>query len=59
LNMRGRIPWMYAALIPLGYVIVSLAPASLFALFGAYALSAPAIWAWRKAFKKKRIADSG
>ena len=39
--MRGRIPWVYAALIPLIYVIVSLAPASLFALFGTYALSAP------------------
>jgi CDP-diacylglycerol--serine O-phosphatidyltransferase len=57
LNMRGRIPWMYAALIPLGYVIVSLAPASLFALFGVYALSAPAIWAWRKLFRKKRTAE--
>jgi hypothetical protein len=55
--MRGRIPWMYAALIPLGYVIVSLAPASLFALFGVYALSAPAIWAWRKLFRKKRTAE--
>ena len=57
--MRGRIPWMYAALIPLIYVIVSLAPASLFALFGTYALSAPVIWAWRKLFRKKRIAESG
>jgi CDP-diacylglycerol--serine O-phosphatidyltransferase len=59
LNVRGRIPWMYALLIPLGYVIVSLAPASLFALFGTYALSAPVVWAWRKLFKKKRIAESG
>jgi hypothetical protein len=57
--MRGRIPWMYAALIPLGYVVVSLAPASLFALFGAYALSAPAIWVWRKLFRKKRAVEGG
>ena len=59
LNMRGRIPWVYAALIPLIYVIVSLAPESLFALFGAYALSAPLFWLWRKVARKKRVADSG
>jgi CDP-diacylglycerol--serine O-phosphatidyltransferase len=59
LNVRGKIPWVYMALIPLVYVIVSLAPESLFALFGAYALSAPLFWLWRKIFKKKRLADSG
>ena len=59
LNVRGRIPWVYALLIPLLYIIVSLAPASLFALFGTYALSAPLFWLWRKVFKKKRVADSG
>ena len=59
LNMRGRIPWVYAALIPLGYVIVSLAPASLFALFGTYALSAPLFWLWRKVVRKKRPAEGG
>ena len=59
LNLRGKIPWVYMALIPLGYVVVSLAPESLFALFGTYALSAPLFWLWRKVFKKKRIADSG
>jgi hypothetical protein len=36
---------------------VSLAPASLFALFGAYALSAPLVWVWRKLFRKKRVAE--
>ena len=59
LNLRGRIPWVYAALIPLIYVIVWLAPESLFALFGAYALSAPLFWLWRKVARKKRVADSG
>ncbi|HKU15167.1 MAG TPA: CDP-diacylglycerol--serine O-phosphatidyltransferase [Steroidobacteraceae bacterium] len=59
LNLRGRIPWVYAALIPLIYVIVSLAPESLFALFGAYAVSAPLFWLWRKVVRKKRVADSG
>jgi hypothetical protein len=57
--MRGRIPWVYVALIPLGYVIVSLAPASLFALFGTYAASAPIFWLWRKLVRKKRPAESG
>jgi CDP-diacylglycerol--serine O-phosphatidyltransferase len=59
LNIRGRIPWVYAALIPLIYVVISLSPESLFALFGTYALSAPMYWAWRKLFRRKRIADSG
>jgi len=40
-------------------LLVLLAPASLFALFGTYALSAPLFWLWRKVFRKKRIADSG
>jgi CDP-diacylglycerol--serine O-phosphatidyltransferase len=57
LNTRGRIPWMYAAVIPLIYVIVSLAPASLFALFGTYAASAPLFWVWRKITRKKRVAE--
>jgi CDP-diacylglycerol--serine O-phosphatidyltransferase len=57
LNTRGKIPWVYALLIPLFYIAVSLAPASLFALFGAYALSAPLVWVWRKLFRKKRVAE--
>jgi CDP-diacylglycerol---serine O-phosphatidyltransferase len=57
LNLRGRIPWVYAALIPLAYVIISLSPESLFALFGVYALSAPLHWVWRKTVKKKRTGD--
>jgi CDP-diacylglycerol--serine O-phosphatidyltransferase len=59
LNVRGRIPWVYAALIPVGYVVVWLAPASLFVLFGTYAASAPFVWMWRKAFRKKRQVESG
>jgi len=54
LNVRGRIPWVYAALIPLIYVIISLSPESLFAIFGGYALSAPTQWAWRRLFRRKR-----
>jgi CDP-diacylglycerol--serine O-phosphatidyltransferase len=59
LNVRGRIPWVYALFIPLIYVLVSLAPASLLTLFGLYALSAPMYWVWRKLVKRKRIAESG
>jgi CDP-diacylglycerol--serine O-phosphatidyltransferase len=44
---------------PAALLMVSLAPASLFALFGTYALSAPLFWLWRKVFKKKRVAESG
>src|SRR5690606_21748380 len=58
LNLRGRIPWVYAALIPLIYVIVSLAPVSLFALFALYAASAPLYWAWRKLTRRKRVAEA-
>ncbi|PZN33170.1 MAG: CDP-diacylglycerol--serine O-phosphatidyltransferase [Proteobacteria bacterium] len=59
LNVRGRIPWMYAAVIPLIYVVVSLSPESLFVLFGAYALSGPLIWFMRKLRRKQRAAESG
>jgi CDP-diacylglycerol--serine O-phosphatidyltransferase len=58
LNMRGRIPWVYAALIPLIYVIISLSPVSLFALFGAYAASGPVLWLWRKFTRKKRLTET-
>lgn len=54
LNVRGRIPWMYAALIPLAYVVVSLSPESLFVLFGLYALSGPVHWVWRKLTRRRR-----
>ncbi len=57
LNLRARIPWVYAALIPLIYVIVSLSPESLLVIFGAYALSAPLQWAWRKLTRKRRRVD--
>jgi CDP-diacylglycerol--serine O-phosphatidyltransferase len=58
LNMRGRIPWVYLSLIPLIYVMVSLAPESLFTLFGLYALSAPLYWVYRRVTRKKRTADA-
>ena len=64
LNLRGRIPWVYALVIPLIYVLVSLAPQlslapqMLLALFGSYALSGPLLWVWHKAFKRKRATEA-
>jgi len=52
-NVRARIPWMYALSIPLIYVVVSLAPESLFALFAAYSLSGPLSWLARRLRRKK------
>lgn len=54
LNMRGRIPWMYALFIPLIYMLVALAPISLFAFFGIFAISAPIYWVFRKLTHKRR-----
>ncbi len=58
LNVRGRIPWVYALLIPLIYVLVSLAPVSLFVLFGSYALYAPLYSLWRKLRRKRHASTS-
>jgi CDP-diacylglycerol--serine O-phosphatidyltransferase len=54
LNVRGRIPWMYAVVIPLIYVVISLAPESLFTVFGVYAASGPVYWVWRRSRRKRR-----
>jgi len=57
LNLRGRVPWAYAAVIPLAYVVISLRPPeTLFGLFGIYAASAPLYWAWRKIRRRKHPA---
>jgi CDP-diacylglycerol--serine O-phosphatidyltransferase len=64
LNLRGRIPWIYALIIPLIYVLASLAPQLsvapqlLLLLFGSYALSGPLLWLWRRAGKKRRAAET-
>ena len=57
MNVRGRVPWAYAAVIPLIYVIISASPPqTLFALFGLYALSGPFFWAWRRIRRRKHHA---
>lgn len=55
LNLRGKVPWAYLALVPLIYIFVSAGPPeTLLASFGAYAASAPLIWLWRKLLRKRR-----
>jgi hypothetical protein len=42
-------------LVPLGFVIVgSSPPEMLFGLFAIFALSGPALWAWRKLVRTRR-----
>jgi CDP-diacylglycerol---serine O-phosphatidyltransferase len=55
-NLRGRIPWAYLVIIPIVYMVLNIGPEALFALFGAYAVSAPLYWLWRKVFKPRRTA---
>jgi CDP-diacylglycerol--serine O-phosphatidyltransferase len=52
-DARARIPWLYALSIPLIYVVVWLAPTSLFVLFAIYASSAPLYWLARRLRRKK------
>jgi CDP-diacylglycerol---serine O-phosphatidyltransferase len=56
IDARGRIRWVYASVIPLVFVIVALAPESLFTLFAMYAASAPLFWVWRKVRRKQKVA---
>ncbi|HXQ31782.1 MAG TPA: CDP-diacylglycerol--serine O-phosphatidyltransferase [Steroidobacteraceae bacterium] len=45
----GRVRFTYAILIPLTFVVIAVEPpVVLLALFGAFALSAPCAWAWRR-----------
>jgi CDP-diacylglycerol---serine O-phosphatidyltransferase len=57
-NPRGRVRWVYLLVIPIAYMIVAVGPGeALFGLFGLYALHAPVLWAWRKAFRRRSHAD--
>ena len=52
-----RIPFAVLLLVPLGFIVVGLSPPEmLFGLFGLYALSGPAVWAWRRLFRRRREA---
>ncbi len=48
-TLTGRVRFTYAILIPLTFVVIFMEPpAVLLALFGAFALSAPSVWLWRR-----------
>ncbi len=53
INIQGRIPWAYALIVPLIYIVFS-SPETLVSLFGLYAASAPLYWCWRKLRRRKR-----
>jgi CDP-diacylglycerol--serine O-phosphatidyltransferase len=52
-ELTGRVRFTYALLIPLAFVAIFVRPeAVLLAIFGAFALSAPAAWAWRRLHRR-------
>jgi CDP-diacylglycerol--serine O-phosphatidyltransferase len=54
-KLNQRIPFAFLVLLPLAFVVVgSSPPEMLFGLFGLFALSGPALWAWRKAMRSRR-----
>ena len=54
MNVRGRVPWAYVAVIPLIYVVISASPPeTLFALFGIYSLSGPCFWVLRRLRRRR------
>jgi len=54
-NLNRRIPFAFLLLVPLGFVLVgSSPPEMLFGLFGLFALSGPAVWAWRRLRRARR-----
>jgi CDP-diacylglycerol--serine O-phosphatidyltransferase len=56
-HLTGRVRFTYALLIPLTLVIIAAnPPIMLLAIFGAFALSGPSIWAWRRL--RRRSADA-
>lgn len=59
-NLNQRIPFAVLLLVPLGFVVVgSSPPEMLFGLFGIFAASGPALWAWRKLFRARRPRGGG
>jgi CDP-diacylglycerol--serine O-phosphatidyltransferase len=57
INVGGRIPFTWLLAIPLVFMLISVEPPLiLLLLFGAYALSGPVQWYWRR---RTRIARRG
>ncbi len=58
-NLGGRIPFAYIALVPLTFMLIALEPpVVLFILFGLYALSGPVWWLARRLQRRSR-GDAG
>ena len=59
INLGGRIPFAYIALIPLAFVLIAIKPpVVLFIMFGLYAASAPAWWVIRRLLRRPRTASA-
>ena len=57
LNVRGKVPVAYLVLVPMIYIFISMGPPeTLLATFGAYALSAPLWWLWRRLHRRRGTA---
>jgi CDP-diacylglycerol--serine O-phosphatidyltransferase len=55
INLGGRIPFGYIALVPLTFVLIAIKPpVMLFILFGLYALSGPVWWLVRRSIRRSR-----
>jgi CDP-diacylglycerol--serine O-phosphatidyltransferase len=58
-NPGARVRFTYIVLVPLAFVFIFLHPAiTLLLIFGCYALSAPAVWAYRKLRRRSRAAPT-
>jgi CDP-diacylglycerol--serine O-phosphatidyltransferase len=56
-NLTARVRFTHILLVPLAFVAVaSHPPIALLSIFGAYAASAPLVWAWRKLRRRSRPA---
>lgn len=54
-NLSARVRFTHILLVPLAFVLIgSHPPIALLALFGAYAASAPLVWAWRRVRRRSR-----
>ena len=59
-NLGGRVPFAYIAIVPLGYALIAFhPPVVLFILFSAYALSGPTVWLYRRLRRRQRGPDGG
>jgi CDP-diacylglycerol--serine O-phosphatidyltransferase len=57
INAGARVRFTYIILVPLAFILIfSHLPTSLLVIFGLYALSAPAQWAYRKLRRRNRVA---